>query len=145
MTFTGINVLAVLAAAVAGWLLGAVWYRAFGTPWLAALGKTMEELVGPSGKPSPVPFVVAFVALLVMSAVLAVFIGQTGPATIGRGVLVGFLAWLGFVVTSMSVNHGFTNQKPALTAIDGGHWLAVLLLQGAVIGAFGSWGSTAAG
>jgi hypothetical protein len=38
----------------------------------------------------------------------------------------------------MGVNHVFTNQKPALTAIDTGHWLAVLLLQGAVIGAFGS-------
>ena len=135
MTFSGINVLAVLVAAVGGWLLGAVWYRAFGKPWLAALGKTMEELVAPSGRPSPVPFVVAFVALLAMAAVLAVFVGQSGSATIGRGLLVGFLAWLVFVVTSMSVNHGFTNQKPALTAIDGGHWLAVLLLQGAIIGA----------
>jgi hypothetical protein len=82
--------------------------------------------------------VLAFVAALLMATVLSILIARTGEVTLSRGVLVGLLAWLGFVVTSMAVNHRFTNQKPALTLIDGGHWLAVLLLQGAVIGAFGA-------
>jgi hypothetical protein len=138
MLFTGINYLAVLVAAIGGWLLGAAWYALLGNTWMTAVGKTKADLVGPSGKHSPIPFVLSFVALVVMAAVLAEFISEAGPATVQRGILVGFLAWLGFVITSMSVNHAFTSQKPALTAIDGGHWLAVLLLQGAVIGAFGS-------
>ena len=37
----------------------------------------------------------------------------------------------------MGVNHAFEGAKPMLTVIDGGHWLAVLLLMGAIIGAFG--------
>jgi hypothetical protein len=37
----------------------------------------------------------------------------------------------------MGVNHAFGGAKPMLTLIDGGYWLAVLLIQGAVIGAFG--------
>jgi hypothetical protein len=102
------------------------------------LGKTKAELVGPSGKPSPVPFVLAFVAGVVMATVLSILIARTGEVTFARGVLIALLAWLGFVITSMAVNHRFTNQKPALTAIDGGHWLAVLLLQGAIIGVFGA-------
>jgi hypothetical protein len=36
------------------------------------------------------------------------------------------------------VNYAFGNRKLALSLIDGGHWLAVLLIMGAVIGAFGS-------
>ena len=138
MVFNNINPLAVLIAAIGGWLVGGAWYAAFAKPWMAALGKTREDLVGPSGKPSPIPFVVSFFALLLMAAVLSALVSRFGPVTLGQGILVGFLAWLGFVLTSMGVNHGFTGQRPALIAIDGGHWLAVLLLQGAVIGAFGA-------
>jgi hypothetical protein len=52
-------------------------------------------------------------------------------------VISGFLVWLGFVITTMGVNHAFSGAKPMLTLIDGGYWLAVLIIQGAVIGAFG--------
>jgi len=133
----GINLWAVVVAAVSGWLLGAVWYGLFGSSWLKAVGKTKEELLGPSGRHSPIPFVVSFLALLVMGAVLAGLVGQAGPVTPERGIAVGLLVWGGFVITSTGGNHAFTRQAPALTAIDGGHWLGVLLLQGAVIGAFG--------
>ncbi|MBM3524115.1 MAG: DUF1761 domain-containing protein, partial [Alphaproteobacteria bacterium] len=35
------------------------------------------------------------------------------------------------------VNHGFQGVKRALTVIDGGHWLGVLLIQGVIIGWMG--------
>jgi hypothetical protein len=34
----------------------------------------------------------------------------------------------------MTVNHAFQGAKRSLTLIDGGHWLGVLVLQGAVLG-----------
>ena len=40
MAFVGINYLAVLIAAVAAWVLGAVWYQVLSQPWLAAQGRT---------------------------------------------------------------------------------------------------------
>ncbi len=140
MAFAGINYLAVVLAAVSAWLIGAVWYNAFGRPWLYALGKTRSELMGPSGKPSPVPFLTAFLAELVMACVLAGILGHLGPGqlTLASGVIAGFVLWLGFVITSMAVNHGFSRQRLLLTAIDGGHWLAVLLIQGAIIGLLGA-------
>ncbi|QFU15105.1 DUF1761 domain-containing protein [Microvirga thermotolerans] len=138
MTVYGIDYLAVLAAAVAAWLVGAAWYMALGKPWMAALGKTREELAGPTGKPSAGPFIVSFVAELAMAFVLAFFVVRLGPATLGSGITAGFLAWLGFVATSMVVNHSFSGARPMLTVIDGGHWLAVLLVEGIVIGAFGA-------
>jgi len=127
-----INIVAILVAAVAGWLFGIVWYVSLGNFWMSAIGKTKADL-----KPSPGPFIVAFLALLVMGSVLAGMMGQMGPVTIRTGIMSGFLAWLGFVITTLTVNHGFGGQKPKLTLIDGGHWLGVLLVQGAVIGAFG--------
>jgi hypothetical protein len=132
-----VNTLAILAATVASWLVGAAWYMALGKLWMEAIGKTQEELVGPSGKPSPVPFIVSFLAELVMAVVLALLVVRAGPATVFNGIATGFLAWLGFVATSMIVNHRFGGDRPMLTVIDSGHWLAVLVVQGAVIGLFG--------
>jgi hypothetical protein len=132
-----VNTLAVLAATVASWLVGAAWYMALGKLWMEAIGKTQEELVGPSGKPSPVPFIVSFLAEFVMAIVLALLVVRAGPATVFNGIATGFLAWLGFVATSMIVNHRFGGERPLLTAVDSGHWLAVLVVQGAVIGLFG--------
>ena len=132
MAFAGINYLAVLIAGVAGFLVGWGWYAALGKPWMAALGKTKDDL-----KPTPLPYILAFAALLVMSYMLAGVIGHLGDLTVTRGIVTGFFCWLGFVVTTMAVNHGFQGASPMLTAIDGGHWLAVLVVMGAIIGAFG--------
>jgi hypothetical protein len=140
MAFAGISYLAILVAAVASWLAGAAWYGALGQAWLGALGKTKEELMGPSGRPSPVPFVVSFLAELVMAWMLAGIMGHLGPGqvTLANGIISGFFLWLGFVATTILVNHRFSGASLRLTAIDGGHWLVVLLVQGAVIGLFGA-------
>ncbi|MGI9384398.1 MAG: DUF1761 domain-containing protein [Methyloligellaceae bacterium] len=132
MAFAGINYLAVVIAAVAGFMVGWGWYMALGKPWMEALGKTKDDL-----KPSPLPFILAFVAQVVMAYMLAGVIGHLGDVTIVRGIITGFFVWLGFVITTMVVNHGFQGAKPILTAIDGGHWLAVLVVMGAIIGGFG--------
>jgi hypothetical protein len=93
--------------------------------------------MGPSGKPSMVPFFISFVAELVMAFILAGFLLNLGANGVARGLAVGFLAWLGFVATRMVVNHRFGGVRPLLTVIDGGHWLSVLLVQGAILGWFG--------
>jgi hypothetical protein len=139
MAFAGLSPWAILVAGLAGWLVGAVWYMALGGPWMRALGKTKEELLGRGGKPSPWPFLLALGANLVMAWVLAGLIGHLGPGqvTVRNGLISAGFVWTGFVLTSLATNHAFAGQRPTLTAIDGGHWLAVLLVQGLVIGSFG--------
>ena len=105
---------------------------------MTAAGKTEADLKAQGG-PTPTPFVISFVALLVMAWVLAGVIGHlTGAITLRSGVIAGALMWLGFVATTLAVNHTFQGAKPILTLLDGGHWLGVLLLQGAVIGWLGT-------
>lgn len=136
MTFAGINYLAVVIAAVASFVFGSVFYMAFARPWRAALGKSEADI---KAAMSPVTFIVAAVAQLVMAFMLAGIIGHLGEgmATAGNGMIAGFFIWLGFVVTTLAVNHGFQGARRALTLIDGGHWLGVLLIQGLVIGLMG--------
>ena len=137
MGFAGVSYLAVVAAAVASWIFGALWYGLLGERWMAALGTTKAEMMGPSGKPSPAPFVISFVAELVMAWTLAGVVGHMGQVSVRNALITAFFAWLGFVITTIVVNNAYTRRKAALTAIDGGHWLGVLLVQGLVIGLIG--------
>ncbi len=134
MDFTAINYIAVVVAAVASFAFGTIYYMAVAKPWCSAIGKTEAEV---KKSMTPVPFVVAVVAQLVMAYTLAAVICTVGDVTPETGVSIGFTIWFGFVLTSMAVNHGFQGARRSLTVIDGIHWLAVLLLQGLVIGLFG--------
>ena len=145
MAFAGLNYLAVVVAAVAGWLIGAGYYMALARFWMAAHGRSEEDIKreaeAKKGTPAAwLPFVLAFVAELIMAWVLAGVLGHLGPGqvTFLNGVISGAFIWLGFVVTTIAVNNMFGMKKAALTLIDGGHWLIVLVVMGAIIGAFGT-------
>jgi hypothetical protein len=134
-----INYVAILAAAVAAWLAGAVWYGVLGRQWLAALGWTEADVMGPDGKRRmPVgPMVMSFIASLIMAFMLSGLMGHVGPISVRSGIISGALVWVGFVVTTIAVNNAFQRRKVMLSVIDGGHWLFALIVQGAVLGAFG--------
>ena len=141
MKLAEFSLFSVVIAAVAGFVVGSVWYGVFGKRWLAAVGLTEADL-RPSaghGRLSPTPFLVAAVADTVMATMLAAIIGHfgEGKATFWVGIGTGFFCWLGFVVTTSAVNNSFAMRPLELTAIDTGHWLVVLLVMGAVIGGLG--------
>ncbi|HEY7669052.1 MAG TPA: DUF1761 domain-containing protein [Hyphomicrobium sp.] len=139
MQFAGLNHFAIVLAAVASFMFGWLWYGVLlPRQWVDAVGKTEEEIKG-AGGPSPLPFVIAFIAQLIMAWVLAGVIGHLGPGevTLRNGIISAAFVWLGFVITTLTINNAFQRARWALTLIDGGHWLGVLLLQGAVIGLMG--------
>jgi hypothetical protein len=136
MTFAGPNYLAILIAAIAAFGWGAAYYMTLSKPWLAAVGMTREQL---GEKRSPAPFIISFVAELVMAWVLAGTLGHLGPGqvTLKNGIVSALFLWLGFVVTTIFVNNAYPGRKYSLSVIDSIHWLGVLLIQGAVIGGMG--------
>ena len=138
MTFSGVNYLAIVIAAVVAWLAGAGWYMALGRTWMAALGMRPEKMQAAKGGPGAyLPFIYAFAAELVMAWTLAGLLGHIGPPTIRSGIISAALCWLGFVIATMLVNNSFARRNWRLMWIDGGHWLVVLLLMGAIIGGMG--------
>jgi len=131
-----INYLAVFLAALASFGFGAVWYMTLGERWMAALGATKEMLKARhDGRVSP--FIVSILSLILMAFVLAGLIAHFGTPTIRNGLLTGLFCWAGFVLTTVETNHAFNGARRALTLIDAGHWLGVLLVQGLIIGAMG--------
>jgi len=143
MSFGNLNYWPILIAAIAGFAFGALWYGSLSKQWMAARGISaagMKKAKAETGT-IPVPYIIAFVALLVMAWMFAgvlLHLARGGMTmSIRAGVISGFFLWLGFVITTMAVNHAFQGAKRSLTLIDGGHWLGVLLIQGAILGWWG--------
>lgn len=126
----------ILLAAIAAFAFGAAYYMAMSKPWMDAAGKTEADFLDENGNQKvPVgPMVTSFICELIMAIIFAIFITKVGATTI-NGLIYGFLFWLGFVITTLATNHAYGEAKYSLTAIDGGHWLGVLLIQGAILGA----------
>jgi hypothetical protein len=141
MPIAEVNYLSVLTAAVAAWFFGAIWYTTLSKPWVAALGKTMEQLKAESETRSRflnlLPFLLSFVAEFIMAMMLYGIMTHAGSFSLRGGLISGALIWFGFVITTMAVNNAYPMRKAMLTLIDGAHWLVVLLIMGAIIGVIG--------
>lgn len=133
MLFDGINLIAVAVAGVASFIFGSIWYGVLGKAWMAAASLTEEQT-----RPDPVTLGLALVCQLVMAFVFAGVIYHTGETSIRAGLISALMIWVGIVMTTQIINHRFQGKPWSLTFIDGGHWLGVLIVQGAVIGWFGS-------
>lgn len=136
MAFAGMNYLAIFVAAAASFIFGGVWYGLLSRHWMEA-ARLSTEKVKSSG--TIVPMTVAVLSSLVMAWILAGVIGHLGPGQVNvrNGVISALFIWVGFIATTISVNYQFQMQPRRLLAIDLGHWLGVLLIQGTIIGMFG--------
>jgi succinate dehydrogenase/fumarate reductase cytochrome b subunit len=135
MVFAGLNYLAIILAALAAFGWGAIYYMTLSKQWLAAVGISREQMQSRSAA----PFVISFIALIVMSWVLAGTVGHLGPGqvTIKNGIISGLFLWLGFIATTVFVNNAYPGRKYSLSVIDSIHWLGVVGIEGAVSGAMG--------
>ena len=120
------------------------WYTVLSKPWLAALGETPDSLKARRAVIAGtvhmwLPFALSFVADIVMAWMLAGVLGHLGPGqvTLRNGVISAAFLWFGFVITTMLVNNAFPGRRYLLTLIDGGHWLAAMLVMGAIVGGWG--------
>jgi len=124
-------IIAILAAGVAGWIFGAVWYGVLGKPYQRALGLNPDDC---KDKKMPLaPMVVAFLAALVMSAVLYQLLGNLGVLGVWPSAVAGFTIGVGFLLTSVLVNNMFQQKSFALTVIDGSHWVLAVVIEAVVI------------
>jgi hypothetical protein len=134
MSFGGINYIAVVVAAVAAFAFGAAYYGALSKAWMKAARVRPEQASMSAGL-----FINSFVCLLIMAWVLAGIVGHlgVGQATLWNGIVSGAFVWLGFIATTLAVNHRYQFYGWDLTLIDAGHWLGVAVIMGAIIGWWG--------
>ncbi len=132
LDLAALNWWAILVATVAAFALGGLWYGPlFGKPWMAAIGKTAEELPTP-----PMPFVISFFAALLTCVVMAALMQALGVGSLGGGLLMGLAVGVGFIAASTASDaaHGGTGMR--LWTITAGYRIVLSLIMGAILGAW---------
>ena len=130
-----LNWVAILVAAIASFLFEALWYSVFMNEWLSGIGRTREWLMS-SGMSPALQYAVAILCAVIMATVLSICIQRSGEHSTRRGVLVGALAWLGFVATTWATEYIFEVRTLKIYAVNAGFWLFDLILIGAIVGAW---------
>lgn len=137
MDYFNVNWLAVLLAMIASMALGAAWYIGLSKQWLAATDRTMDQIKTGSGGQAT-PFIWGAAMQLVMAYFLALLTPMIlGEMSVGNAVIVGIHLWVGFILTSMILNHRYQGVSWSLALIDGGYMLGVVVVQGVVLGLLG--------
>jgi hypothetical protein len=135
MIVTGVNLWAVLVAAVATMVMGFLWYSPFlfARPWMLAMGydpdnkAKLDEMRKSAGK------ALSFVASLVAAFVLGKIIDVATVDSALYGMKIGFAVWLGFVTTVQLTAKLFGNQPTKLYLINTGYQLVCYLVMGAIL------------
>ena len=128
-----VNFLAVLAATVAAYAVGALWYTAlFSKKWKMLMGFTDDVMksmkMTPTGAMSG-----GFVATLLMVFVLANLLAMFSITSVGTALTFAFWIWLGFVATIMSNVVWYENRSWSLYFINASHYFFAILIAAYVL------------
>jgi len=128
------NYAAVIVAAIAYWILGAIWYAVlFSKPWVTLEG--ISEAQMRSANPV-LPYVVTLVLNVLIAYSLAQICIWRNANTIGRGASVGVLLWIGFVGPVTFTTYMYELRPWQLFAINQFYPLFGFALMGAILGAW---------
>ena len=131
VAFAHINWLAVIVAAAAAFVIGALWYGPlFGRTWMRLTGITKET---PGQNPMALTFGVTALLDLIIATSLALFIGGGDWQF---GFFAGLAAGLTFVAMALGVIYLFESRPFRLWLVNAGYQVVVFAAMGAIIGAW---------
>lgn len=131
-----INIWAILVATVVGYSIGGLWYtpKLFAHPWLAETGLTVEKI---RANPSKMPFIVAFLANLVIATALAFIHARLVPdlswGAFGNGVGLGLMTGVGVAAAAAAPHYAFQGSSRKLFLIDYGQTLASIVAMSLIL------------
>ncbi len=137
MHFLGVNLLAVLAAAVATMVIGGLWYSPllFARPWMVAMGMDPDDKakIAEMQKGAAKLYTLAFIASLIAAFVLGKLFVRLEVGDLQRAMMFAIAIWAGFVSTVQFTNTLFGNKPLKLWFIDTGYQLVCFVVMGVIL------------
>lgn len=128
-----INWLAVIAASVAAFFLGGIWYskKLFGARWMQEIGLTEDST---DKKHVTRTFVATFVLQFIAATALTVLIGAESSWISGlyTGALIGLL----WIATAHAITYLNEQRSMRLFLINAGFYVVQFAIMGAILGAW---------
>lgn len=125
--------LAVIVAAVASFVFGAVYYGVLAKPWMALSGVPVGEDGKPVNSSDPTPYIVSFICILLVAGMMRHSFALSGIDTAGKGFLSGLGVGLFFIAPWIFINTGYSSRPWMLAVIDSGYAVATGAICGLVL------------
>jgi len=130
-----INHKAAIVAGIVYYGIQSAWFTVFGKAWLAALGKTLPQIMSElDGKPYWPLYVTAFVCDLVLAYAIAYVFSLTGARGAAAGMKLALVLGVFIVAPVTLTNYVFEMHPLALVVIDAGCAVFGFLVMGAIVG-----------
>jgi uncharacterized membrane protein len=129
--------LGVILAALAYFVIGAIWYAppVLGKAWMKAGGM---EMPAEGQRPGPAIYVVPLIGSVLSAIALGMIAVATGTDTVGEGIVLGLIVGVGFAISISLVTATFESNKPnamAWGAINAGYHLIGNVVAAIIIAA----------
>lgn len=129
-----INYLAVLAAAIATFILGAAWYIGFSEPWMKLAGLTEEQIVGSGGGASA--YVISFTTYVIGAYAMAILFKSMNIRTLQTGAMTGALIGALLIGGNIFTNNAYELKPIGLSILNAGFSAISGAVTGAILGAW---------
>lgn len=124
------NLWAILAAALAAFAVGAIWYGAlFSKAWQRAAGMSDTQIQ--SGNMAVI-FGLTFLFEVAMATMLAHNFDRLGQPALPIKMMISVGIALAFIIPAMGVNYLYLRKTLAHFLIDAGHWIMSFAAMGLV-------------
>ena len=124
---------AVIVAAVVAYGFGAFWYITMSKPWMAAAGIPVDATGKPQGGGNPMPFVIGFVAEVLVAGMMRHIFAQSHLDTLIEGIMGGFGIGAFLITPWVAMNYAFAARPFKLTILDGVNSIVGCTLMGIVL------------
>jgi hypothetical protein len=124
------NLLAILCAGVAYWVLGYVWYSLlFGKVWAAEQGRHRGERPPPTGSEMVGKMIGTFICNLLAALAMAYILFKAGIFDLNHSLRLGVATGIGFAGAAITIAYIWEGKPTKVWAIDAGfHFVGCLLL-----------------
>ncbi|MEO6526472.1 MAG: DUF1761 domain-containing protein [Gemmatimonadaceae bacterium] len=132
-----VNWIAVLVATVVGFVLGALWFSPllFSNRWMAALGKSKEELgkSGPALGPAlALSFAVTFITALALAVLLVIMPLTTTLGALRLGLMLGVV----FYALATATDYVYTGWPRTIYWIQASYHVLMIAIMAVIIAAW---------
>jgi hypothetical protein len=133
-----INFWPIFVASIVGFGISALWYSPiiFGKTWMSLVKISDADMNEARSKGIWKLYIIQFIMTVISFCIMAFIISGTNAQGGGNGAFIGFLIWLGFVLTGAVSNLMWEKYPMKLMLIDMASILLTFVIGGAIIGAW---------
>jgi hypothetical protein len=129
-----VNLLGLLAAALASMGVGFLWYSPFlfGKPWMKLMGYSQTDLKA-AQKEMGTGYLLSLIATIVTAFVLAQVFGWIVPDTLTTALVISLMLWIGLIAPVQFSDVVFGRKPMNLYLINTGYQLVSILIMGLIL------------